>query len=71
MGYLEKVKTTLGKISRKIWIIIGVCLAVILAVVIFLIWSYSNRPYAVLIDKANNEEFSSVLTWLQEQGVTD
>ena len=71
MGYLEKVRTTLGKISRKIWIIIGVCLAVVLAVIIFLIWSYTNRPYAVLIDQANNEEFSSVLTWLQDQGITD
>lgn len=71
MGYLDKVKTTLGNISRKIWIIIGVCLAVILAVVILLIWSHNNRPYAVLIDKANDEEFASVLTWLQDQGVTD
>ena len=70
-GYLEKVKTTLGKISRKIWIIIGVCLAVVLGVIIFLIWSYHNRPYAVLIDQANSEEFSTVLTWLQDQGYTD
>ena len=71
MGYLDKVKTTLGKISRKIWIIIGVCLAAVLCVIIFLIWSHNNRPYAVLIDQANNEEFASVLTWLQDQGITD
>ena len=70
-GYLEKAKTTLGKISRKMWIIIGVCLAVILGVVIFLIWSNINKPYAVLIDRANNEEFAAVLTWLQDQGITD
>ena len=70
-GYLEKIKTTLGNISRKIWIIIGVCLAVMVAVIIFLIWSHNNRPYSVLIDKANNEEFASVLTWLQDQGITD
>ena len=69
--YLEKVRTTLGKISRKIWIIIGVCLAVIVGVIIFLIWSHNNRPYAVLIDRANNEEFASVLNWLQDQGITD
>ena len=68
---LEKIKATLGKISRKIWIIIGVCLAVMIGVIIFLIWSNQNKPYAVLIDKANNEEFSSVLTWLQDQGITD
>ena len=70
-GYLEKTKTTLGKISKKIWIIIGVCLAVILAVIIFLIWSNHNKPYAVLVDQVNDEEFASVLTWLQEQGVSD
>ena len=70
-GYLEKVKTALGKVSRKIWIIIGVCLAVMAGIIIFLIWSHNNRPYAILIDQANNEEFSSVLTWLQDQGITD
>ena len=70
-GYLEKVKTTLGKISRKIWIIIGVCLVLIVGVIIFLVWSYHSRPYSILIDGANNEEFSSVLTWLQDQGITD
>lgn len=70
-GYLEQVKTTLGKVSRKIWIIIAVCLAVIAGVVIFLIHSYNNRPYAILIDKANSEEFATVLTWLQDQGITD
>ena len=70
-GYLEKVRTTLGKISRKIWIIIGVCLAAVVGVIIFLIWSNHTKPYAVLIDRANNEEFSSVLTWLQDQGITD
>ena len=68
---MGKIKTALGKISRKIWIIIGVCLAVMIGVIIFLIWSNQNKPYAVLIDQANNEEFSSVLTWLQDQGITD
>ena len=68
---LEKVKAALGKISKKIWIIIGVCLVVMAGVIIFLVWSNQNKPYAVLIDRANNEEFSSVLTWLQDQGITD
>ena len=70
-GYLDKVKTTLGKISKKIWIIIGVCLVIMAGVIIFLVHSYNSRPYAILIDGANNEEFSSVLTWLQDQGITD
>lgn len=67
-GYLEKVKTTLGKVSKKIWILIGVALAVIVAAVIIYI---NTRPYATLIAGANSEEMGSVLTWLQEQGVTD
>ena len=70
-GYLDKVKTTLGKISKKIWIIIGVCLVVVAAAIILLVWMNHNKPYAVLIDGANEEEFSSVLTWLQDQGITD
>ena len=68
---MEKIKAALGKISKTIWVIIGVCLAVTAGVIIFLIWSHQNQPYAVLIDQANNEEFSSVLTWLQDQGITD
>ena len=68
---LEKVRAALGKISKKIWIIIGVCLAAVIGVIIFLVWSNQNKPYAVLIDQANNEEFSSVLNWLQDQGITD
>lgn len=71
MGYLERVKTALGKISKKLWIIIGACLAVIVGVIIFLVVFYHSRPYAILIDGANEEEFSTVLTWLQNQGVTD
>ena len=70
-GYLEKAKTALGKISRKIWILIAVCLVVVVAIAAFAIHSYMNRPYAVLIDKANNEEMATVVTWLQEQGITD
>ena len=67
-GYLEKVKTALGKVSKKIWILLAVIVVVAVAAVILL---YNNRPYAVLIDGANNEETSTVLSWLGEKGVTD
>lgn len=67
-GYLEKVKTALGKVSKKIWIRLAVIVVVAVAAVILL---YNNRPYAVLIDGANNEETSTVLSWLGEKGVTD
>lgn len=68
MGYFEKVKEALGKVSKKIWIIIGVTLAaLIIGIVIFL----NTRPYAPLISGATEEEAGAVLSWLQEQGFTD
>lgn len=67
-GYFEKVKTALGKVSKKIWIIIGATVAVLaIGIVIFL----NTRPYAPLIAGATNEEAGAVLSWLQEQGVTN
>ena len=67
-GYFEKVKTALGKVSKKIWIIIGATVAALaIGIVIFL----NTRPYAPLIAGATNEEAGAVLTWLQEQGVTN
>lgn len=67
-GYLEKIKTALGKISKKIWILLAVVAAVVVAAVIIF---NLNRPYAVLIDGASTEETNTVLAWLGEQGITD
>ncbi len=67
-GYWEKVKTALGKVSKKIWIIIAVTVAALaIGIVIFL----NTRPYATLIAGATGEEMATVQSWLQEQGVTD
>ena len=70
-GYVDKVKTALGKISKKMWILIAVGVVVLLAVIAIAVHSYNNRPYTALIDGATSDETSTVLTWLQEQGVTD
>ena len=52
MGYWEKVKEALGKVSKKIWIAIAAALLVlVVAVVIFL----NTRPYATLITGATSE----------------
>lgn len=67
-GYLDKVKAALGKVSKKIWILIAVVLVLIVAGVV---WYINTRPYATLISGATNEETSTVLAWLNEQGVTD
>lgn len=67
-GYLDKAKTALGKISKKIWIIIAVAVAVlVIAIVIFL----KTRPYSTLITGATDEETATVLSWLQQNGFTD
>ena len=71
-GYLEKIKTTLGKVSKKMWILIGVIAAAVLALIIILaVVSSKNKPYSPLIYQATSEDMSTVLSWLQEQGVTD
>ncbi|MBD5134321.1 MAG: hypothetical protein HDT38_07635 [Clostridiales bacterium] len=67
-GYWEKIKTALGKVSKKIWIIIAVTVAVlVIGIVVFL----KTRPYATLIAGATDEETATVLSWLQTQGYTD
>ena len=67
-GYLDKVKTALGKISKKIWIIIAIAVAVlVIAIVIFL----KTRPYDTLITGATNDERDTVISWLAEQGISD
>lgn len=70
-GYLDKVKTTLGKVSKKMWILIGVIAAVVLALAIAAIVYFNTRPYAALISGASDDEASTVTSWLQEQGITD
>ncbi len=67
-GYLEKVKEALGKVSKKIWILIAVGVVLIAAAVIIFI---NSRPYSTLIAGATSEETATVLTWLEGQGVTD
>ena len=68
MGYWEKIKSALGKVSKTIWIIIAaVLLALVIGVVVFL----NTRPYAALIAGATNEEAATVMNWLESQGVTN
>ena len=67
-GYWEKTKETLGKVSRKIWILIAaIVLVLVLAVVIYI----NTRPYSTLNTGATDDEFATVISWLKEQGVTD
>lgn len=69
-GYLEKVKTAVGKVSRKIWIIIAAAV-VLLAAGIIILASRTPKPYSTLITGASADETSSVISWLDNQGFSD
>lgn len=67
-SYLDKGKTALGKVSKKIWIIAAVVIVLIAAgLTIFL----NNRPYEVLVTGSNNTELSAIMSWLDSQGYQD
>lgn len=64
----EKVKTAVGKVSKVVWIIIGIALLAVLAgIIIFL----NTRPYSILVTGASPSEVTTVTTWLEGRGVTD
>ena len=65
-AFWEKVKTFLGKVSKKIWIVLAVVLILAAAAIAFFL---NNRPYATLITGATNNEMSAIVTWLNDQGV--
>lgn len=65
-SYLDKVKAAVKKVSKKIWIIIGVVLVLIIAAVTL----YANsRPYAVLFTGLTGDEASTIMTYLENQGI--
>lgn len=63
----QKVKTAVGKVSKKVWIIAAVALVLIAAgITIYL----NTRPYSVLITGATPGEVTTVVNWLTSRGVT-
>ena len=65
--YLEKVKAFLKKVPKKVYIALVTLLAVAVALVIWL----NTRPYEVLFTGLNTSEMSSILTYLDDTGVTE
>lgn len=65
-GYLEKVKTALGKVSKVVWIIAGVVLILAAAAVVYML---NNQPYTVLVTGSTTDELTSIVSWLEGQGV--
>lgn len=64
----EAVKTRLKKVSKKAYIIIGVVVVVLAAALTF---ALNNKPYNVLFTGVSPSEASSILSFLEGQGVTD
>lgn len=64
----EKLKTGIGKVSKKVWITLAVILVLVAAgITIYL----NTRPYSILVTGATPEEVTTVVTWLGNRGVTN
>ncbi|MBR1496823.1 MAG: flagellar M-ring protein FliF [Oscillospiraceae bacterium] len=66
-----KVKEFVGKISKRTKIIILIVLVLALAAVAGLMIHRANLPYTILFTDLSNEDMASVLSYLDEAGVTD
>jgi flagellar M-ring protein FliF len=67
-SFAEKAKEKAGKISKKVYIAAVVVLVVAAAALVILL---NNQPYAVLVTGVSTSEASSILTYLDSQGVTN
>lgn len=66
-----KVKDFFVKMSLKVRILLAVCLAVMIGVVIAIIVYANTRPYAMLFSDLSTEDMSTIVTYLEENNVTD
>ena len=66
--YWEKIKTSFGKIPKKM-LMIGAVVLVLAAAV--LTYALNNKPYDVLFTELNTEEASAIMAYLDQQGMTD
>ena len=70
-GFWEKIKGFFAKLNKKTRILLGVCAAVILVLIIAAALLLNRKEYAVLCSNLTVSETSSVITFLNENGVTD
>jgi flagellar M-ring protein FliF len=64
----EKVKPVAKKVPKKLLIILAVVLIVVAAVIAIVL---NNRPYSVLFTELNSDEASTIMSYLEDAGVTD
>lgn len=70
-GFWEKIKGFFAKLNKKTRILLGVCAAVILVLIIAAALLLNRKEYAVLCSRLTVSETSSVISFLNENGVTD
>lgn len=69
---LEKTKSEIKKVNKKTAIIAGAAAAlVVLVVIIIAANSGKDQEYSVLFTGLNNGELSTIVSYLEDQGVTD
>ena len=66
-----KVKEVAGKLSKPLKIVILIVLVLAIGAIVALSVNRSKRPYAVLFTGLNQEDMTSVLTYLEDNGVSD
>lgn len=67
--YWAKVKEVLGKVSKKIWIALATVLVIVIVAIVAVV--ASNNEYTVLFTDLNNSDVTSIISYLEEQGITD
>ena len=67
----EKVKGFFNKLNKKMRILLGVCLVVILAAAIVLFLQANKKEYAILCTGLNASDTSTVVKFLSDNGVAD
>lgn len=70
-GFWEKVKGFFAKLNKKTRILLGVCAAVVFVLIVAAALMLNQKEYATLCTGLTANETSSVIQFLNENGVTD
>ncbi len=67
-SYIDKSRTAVKKVSKKIWILLAVVVAAAIVATVVLT---GNKSYATLVTGVTSEEMTAILSWLDTQGYQD
>lgn len=69
--FWEKIKDFFTKMNKRVRILLGVCLVVVVGLIIALAVKMNQKEYAVLFTGLTSSETSKVVQFLNDNGVTD